>query len=170
MHPSICVFYERRRRARSELRRQTVVETGPLAGCGLRFIPAEHAGNTNASAEEAERVAGLIREPGPPGSTCAPKLDIRAVIGPWAAPTCRKAFPTRTLIRATRDGYQLWELPGPGIGHVPTYRVEQDGRLVGEFPTPAAAATAIVTDRGRRYRDFERACAEAGAGAARPAS
>ena len=35
-------------------------------------------------------------------------------------------------------------------------RVEQDGRLVGEFPTPAAAATAIVTDR-----DFERACAEA---------
>ena len=53
-----------------------------------------------------------------------------------------KAFPTRTLIRATRDGYQLWELPGPGIGHVPTYRVEQDDRLVGEFPTPAAAATA----------------------------
>ena len=81
-----------------------------------------------------------------------------------------KAFPTRTLIRATRDDYQLWELPGPGIGHVPTYRVEQDGRVVGEFPTPAAAATAIVTDRGRRYRDFERACAEAGAGAAKPAS
>ena len=53
---------------------------------------------------------------------------------------------------------------------MPTYRVAQDGRLVGEFPTPAAAATAIVTDRGRRYRDFERACAEAGAGAARPAS
>ena len=41
---------------------QTVVGTGPLARCGLRVIPAEHAGNTNASAEEAECVAGLIRE------------------------------------------------------------------------------------------------------------
>ena len=67
MHPDICAFtteqfYEGRLRARSELRRQTVVGTGPLAGCGLRFIPVEHAGNTNASAEEAECVAGLIRE------------------------------------------------------------------------------------------------------------
>ena len=53
---------EGRLRARSELRRQTVAGAGPLAGCCLRFIPVEHAGNTNASAEEAECVAGLIRE------------------------------------------------------------------------------------------------------------
>ena len=67
MHPDICAFtteqfYEGRLRARSELRRQTVVGPGPLAGHGLRFVPVEHAGNTNASAEEAECVAGLIRE------------------------------------------------------------------------------------------------------------
>lgn len=104
--------------------------------------------------------------PTPYRPRASPRLYYRT-LGPADMP---KAFPTRTLIRATRDGYQLWELPGPGIGHVPTYRVEQDGRLVGEFPTPAAAATAIVTDRGRRYRDFECACAEAGAGAAKPAS
>ena len=81
-----------------------------------------------------------------------------------------KRYPPQTLVRTTVDGYQLWELLGEGIGHVPTYRVDQDGRLVGEFSTPAAAATAIVRDRGRRHRDFERACAAVGAGAARPAS
>ncbi len=67
MHPDICAFtteqfYESRLRARPELGRQTVVGPGPLAGYGLRFIPVAHAGNTNASAEEAECVAGLIRE------------------------------------------------------------------------------------------------------------
>ena len=35
---------------------------GPLAGHGLCFIPVEHAGNTNASAEESECVAALIGE------------------------------------------------------------------------------------------------------------
>ena len=67
MHPDICTFtteqfYEGRLRARPELGRQTVVGPGPLAGHGLRFIPVTHAGNTNASAEEAECVAALIRE------------------------------------------------------------------------------------------------------------
>ena len=81
-----------------------------------------------------------------------------------------KRYPPQTLVRTTVDGYALWELLGEGIGHVPTYRVDQDGRLVGEFSTPAAAATAIVRDRGRRHRDFERACAAVGAGAAQPAS
>ena len=52
-----------RLRPQPELRRQTVAGPGPLAGHGLRFVPVEHAGNTNASAEEADCVAGLIREP-----------------------------------------------------------------------------------------------------------
>ena len=83
MHPDICAFtteqfYEGRLRSRSELRRQTVVGTGPLAGCGLRFIPVEHSGNTNASAEEGECVARLVRElraGGPSGSTCRVSRD-----------------------------------------------------------------------------------------------
>ena len=67
MHPDICAFtteqfYEGQLRPRPELGRQTVVGPGPLAGHGLRFVPVEHAGNTNASAEEAECVAALIRE------------------------------------------------------------------------------------------------------------
>ena len=44
MHPDICAFtteqfYEGRLRPEPELRRQTLVGTGPLAGHGLRFIP-----------------------------------------------------------------------------------------------------------------------------------
>ncbi|MCY4509659.1 MAG: C-terminal helicase domain-containing protein [Acidobacteria bacterium] len=67
MHPDICAFtteqfYEGRLRPQPELRRQTLAGTGPLAGHGLRFIPVEHAGNTNASAEEADCVTALIRE------------------------------------------------------------------------------------------------------------
>ena len=67
MHPDVCTFtseqfYEERLLAREDLARQTVVGPGPLAGHGLRFVPVEHAGNTNASEEEADRVAALIRE------------------------------------------------------------------------------------------------------------
>ena len=67
MHPDICTFtteqfYEGRLRPEPGLRRQTVVGTGPLAGHGLRFVPVAHAANTNASGEEAECVAELIRE------------------------------------------------------------------------------------------------------------
>ena len=67
MHPEICdftteQFYEGRLGTRPELARQTVLGRGPLAGHGLRLIPVEHAGNTNASTEEADRVAALVGE------------------------------------------------------------------------------------------------------------
>ena len=67
MHPDICgftteQFYEKRLRSRSHLDRQIVIGPGPLSGHGLRFIPVNHAGNTNASDDEAEHVAALVRE------------------------------------------------------------------------------------------------------------
>ena len=67
MHPDVCAFtteqfYVGRLGTRPELARQTVIGRGPLAGHGLRFVPVEHAGNTHASAEEADRVAALIGE------------------------------------------------------------------------------------------------------------
>ncbi len=67
MHPDVCAFtseqfYEGRLLPREDLTRQTVVGPGPLAGHGLRFVPVEHAGNTHASEEEADRVEALIRE------------------------------------------------------------------------------------------------------------
>ena len=67
MHPGVCAFtteqfYEGRLGTRPELARQQVIGPGPLAGSGLRFVPVEHTGNTNASTEEAARVASLVRE------------------------------------------------------------------------------------------------------------
>ncbi len=67
MHPAVCAFtteqfYAGRLGARPELDRQQVIGPGPLAGSGLRFVAVEHAGNTNASTQEAERVAALLRE------------------------------------------------------------------------------------------------------------
>ena len=65
MHPDVCAFtteqfYEGRLSPRPALARQRVIGPGPLAGHGLRFVPVEHAGNTNASDEEAARVAALV--------------------------------------------------------------------------------------------------------------
>ena len=67
MHPDVCAFtteqfYDGRLDARPELARQRVIGPGPLAGHGLCFGPVEHAGNTNASDEEAARVADLVDE------------------------------------------------------------------------------------------------------------
>ena len=67
MHPEVCdftteQFYGGRLGTRPELARQTMLGRGPLAGHGLRLIPVEHAGNTNASTEEADRVAALVGE------------------------------------------------------------------------------------------------------------
>ncbi len=67
MHPDLCAFtteqfYEGRLGTRPELARQTVLGPGPLAGHGLRFLPVDHAGNTNASEREATRIGELVRE------------------------------------------------------------------------------------------------------------
>ena len=82
MHPDVCAFtteqfYEDRLGTRPELARQTVIGPGPLAGHGLRFVAVEHAGNTNASDEEADRVAGLMHELLDAGAAWIDKDDVR---------------------------------------------------------------------------------------------
>jgi uncharacterized protein len=65
LHPSICAFtselyYDSRLHSRPGLENQTVRSTGPIHGTGLRYIPVQHNGNQNSSAEEAEVVKGLV--------------------------------------------------------------------------------------------------------------
>ena len=125
MHPEVCAFmteqfYEGRLGTRPELARQTVIGRGPLAGHGLRFVPVEHAGNTHASAEEADRVAALIGELLDAGATWVDKEGDRRplalqdvlVVAPYNAHVAalRAALPDDARV-GTVDKFQGQEAP-----------------------------------------------------------
>ena len=125
MHPDICAFtteqfYEGRLRPQPALRRQTVAGPGPLAGHGLRFIPVEHAGNTNASAEESECVAALIGELLDAGAAWVDREGIRKpltlqdvlVVAPYNAHVAvlRSTLPAGARV-GTVDKFQGQEAP-----------------------------------------------------------
>jgi uncharacterized protein len=66
LHPDICAytseaFYEGRLEPEAGRERQLLRGTPPLDGTGIRFVGVEHAGNDNASPEEAQAVARLVR-------------------------------------------------------------------------------------------------------------
>ena len=84
LHPSIAAFtsetfYASRLLSQEGCERQVVSGDGPLSGTGLRWLPIEHAGNDNDSAEEAEAIAALIREILGSG---AEWIDTRGVLRP----------------------------------------------------------------------------------------
>ena len=65
MHPDLCrytssAFYDGRLSAVDGLDHQAILGEYPLFGAGLRVAPVSHEGNTNASPEEAARVAELV--------------------------------------------------------------------------------------------------------------
>ena len=125
MHPDVCAFtseqfYGGRLLARDDLARQTVIGPGPLAGHGLRFLPVEHAGNTNASEEEAERVATLIRELLDAGAAWVDRQGVRKrltlgdilVVAPYnvQVATLRSRLPDGARV-GTVDKFQGQEAP-----------------------------------------------------------
>ena len=125
MHPDVCAFtseqfYEGRLLVRESLDRQTVVGPGPLAGHGLRFLPVEHAGNTHASEEEADRVEALIRELLDAGAAWVDRRGVRKrltledilVVAPYNAhvATLRARLPDGARV-GTVDKFQGQEAP-----------------------------------------------------------
>jgi superfamily I DNA and/or RNA helicase len=67
MHPDVCRFvsqamYEGRLESVAGCAEQRIDAPGELTGTGVRYVPVAHAGNTRASIEEAERIAGLIED------------------------------------------------------------------------------------------------------------
>jgi uncharacterized protein len=65
LHDSICeftseLFYEGRLEPMDAMKRQTLTGPTRFAGAGLWFVPVHHAGNQNASQEEAERIDGIV--------------------------------------------------------------------------------------------------------------
>jgi uncharacterized protein len=71
LHPDLCrftseAFYEGRLSSVAGLENQDLEVPGSVAGVlsgtGVRYVPARHEGNSSESPEEAELVAGLVRE------------------------------------------------------------------------------------------------------------
>jgi len=65
MHPTICeftsnTFYEGRLTGIAELEHQAIVGEGKWSGAGIRIAEVVHQGNSNASPEEATRVATIV--------------------------------------------------------------------------------------------------------------
>ncbi|HEY2547726.1 MAG TPA: AAA domain-containing protein, partial [Candidatus Acidoferrum sp.] len=65
LHPKICAFtsenfYEGRLASRELLQNRVLEGHGWMSGAGLWFLPVEHKGNQNASAEEVEVVARIV--------------------------------------------------------------------------------------------------------------
>ena len=67
LHPDICalnseLFYEGKLAAVEDNENQTVTSEGLINGCGLRYVPVHHVGNTSSSAEEADRIKEIVED------------------------------------------------------------------------------------------------------------
>jgi predicted RecB family nuclease len=67
LHPDICaytseVFYDGRLHAGEGTGRQALAGPGLLRGTGIRWVPVDHTGNRNASAEEASLISDLLAD------------------------------------------------------------------------------------------------------------
>ena len=67
LHPDVCaftseVFYDNRLMPRPENAIQRLNAQGPFDGTGLRYVPANHSGNSSESPEEAEKVSEIVEQ------------------------------------------------------------------------------------------------------------
>jgi uncharacterized protein len=86
LHPAVCeftseVFYEGRLCALPGLERQRINGPAPFDGAGLRFVPVEHAGNSNRSDEEVEAISAIVERLFEAGTTFTDKDGIVRPLG-----------------------------------------------------------------------------------------
>jgi predicted RecB family nuclease len=67
LHPRICaftseLFYENRLESHAGLEKQAITGSTRFAGSGLFYVPAEHPGDQNSSAEEVEVIARIVED------------------------------------------------------------------------------------------------------------
>jgi predicted RecB family nuclease len=72
MHPKVCeftseTFYEGRLHSRDLMQHRVLADHPWLSGAGLWFVPVQHAGNRNSSAEEVTVIDGIVRSLVAPG-------------------------------------------------------------------------------------------------------
>jgi RecA/RadA recombinase len=81
LHPDICaftsrIFYEDRLKPLPELEQQRIHGPDPFSGSGLRYVAVEHAGNTNRSEEEVERIKAIVARLFATGATFRDKAGL----------------------------------------------------------------------------------------------
>jgi uncharacterized protein len=115
MHPDVCRFiseivYDSRLAGLPELARQATA-----FGTGLRFVPVDHAGNTSASAEEAQAVAVEIRK-----MVGASWTNRHGKTGPLLESDFMVVAPYNAQVRRLREA-----LRAAGVGGVPVGTVDK---------------------------------------------
>jgi uncharacterized protein len=131
LHPNICrftseLFYESRLKPRESLQGY-VIEGHPwVEGAGLWYVPVEHAGNRNSSAEEVEAIAkiveGLLRS------------DVRW----YGGRESRSLLPDDILIVAPYNAQVsdlLGRLPGHRVGTVDRFQGQQAAVVIYSLTT-----------------------------------
>jgi len=127
LHPDVCdytseVFYEGKLEPEPSLARQALSGVPPADGTGIRWLPVEHDGNATESIDEAEVIAGLVRElmqaearwTDRDGETHAIDLDSIVIVAPYNAHVER-------IAQAIADaGY-----PGARVGTVDRFQGQE---------------------------------------------
>jgi uncharacterized protein len=124
LHPAICsftseLFYEERLESYPGLERQQIQGHAWLGEHGLWFVPVEHEGNQNASAEEVERVAEIVESLLQPevvwtnneGSSRRLRLDDILIVSPYNAQVSDIARRIAGVRVGTVDKFQGQEAP-----------------------------------------------------------
>lgn len=124
LHPKVCeytseFFYDEKLRSHA-IARSRVIEGHPwIAGAGLWFVPTEHEGNRNASAEEVELVARIVEgllAPGvkyfySAGNSRALKDDEILIVAPYNAQVADLKTRLPKMRIGTVDKFQGQEAP-----------------------------------------------------------
>ncbi|HVP18120.1 MAG TPA: TM0106 family RecB-like putative nuclease [Spirochaetia bacterium] len=87
LHPRICsftseLFYENRLASRAGLEKQAITGSTRFAGSGLFYVPVEHTGNQNSSAEEVDVIAGIVADLSQDGVSWTNKEGVSQPLGP----------------------------------------------------------------------------------------
>ena len=122
LHPDICVFtseafYEGRLEPEAGRERQALRGTPPLDGTGIRFVGVTHAGNDNASPEEAQAVKRLVRSLVDAGATW---IDVEGRVRPLRMEDVLIITPYNAQVRVIAEA-----LPGADVGTVDKFQGQE---------------------------------------------
>jgi predicted RecB family nuclease len=132
LHPKICgftstAFYEGRLHARAFTQDRVLEGHGWLEGAGLWFVPVEHEGNRNSSAQEVEAVARIVQ------SLLRPEVK-------WFYGTGRSApLPSQEILIVAPYNAQVSDLgarlPGISAGTVDKFQGQQGAVVIYSLTT-----------------------------------